>query len=451
MSQRPRVLLLIPHLGGGGAERVTALLTRGLSAQKYELHLGLMTDSVCASELVPAWVRIHRLAAPRVRHSAVSLLRLVRSVQPDLILSGMAHLNFLVLLLRPLFPRKTRVVVRQNATVSDDLGSGRLPAYTRFFYWLLYPFADKIVCQTNAMAADLAARSGVLDNKLRILANPVDVDAIRSLCPDDIDPWSGPGPHLLAIGRLSHEKGFDLLLEAFASLRLKFRGAELTILGTGPELAALIRLRTALRLTDSVRFASYVPRPQQFFPGATLFVLPSRQEGLPNALLEAAAGGLPLVALPSSDGVANLLANKRGAWVGEQVSSGALTKALLAALASIRPGQRFPHPWVEHFRMDSAIQGYERLIDETLREKVAVQGTAIRAMTPGSAGETFARLHGRATIRLIPPISFWTCDPVAAGGAAGDSGHATAQSADTTSPADPGAWKRTLSARDRTT
>ena len=50
MTQRPRVLLLIPHLGGGGAERVITLLSRGLSPQKYELHLGLITESTIASD-----------------------------------------------------------------------------------------------------------------------------------------------------------------------------------------------------------------------------------------------------------------------------------------------------------------------------------------------------------------------------------------------------------------
>jgi hypothetical protein len=62
------------------------------------------------------------------------------------------------------------------------------------------------------------------------------------------------------------------------------------------------------------------------------------------------------------------LAGKDGAWLGTEVSSLALTHALLAALASIRPGQRFAHRWVEAFRMDCAIAGYERLIDEMLQE-----------------------------------------------------------------------------------
>jgi glycosyltransferase involved in cell wall biosynthesis len=364
------VLLLIPHLGGGGAERVTASLTRGLSSQKYELHLGLIGDSVIASDLVPSWVRIHALGVPRVRSAVLPLVRLVRRLQPDLILSGMAHLNFLVLLLRLFFPRKTRVVVRQNATVSAHLGSGRVPLYTRFFYRLLYPFADKVICQTNAMAEDLAAQSGVFKSQLLVLANPVDADAIRKLRSDTIDCWQRPGPHLLAFGRLSPEKGFDILLESLASLRFKFPQAELIILGAGPELAALISLCDRLQLNRSVQFAGYVPHPERFFPGATLFVLPSRSDSLPNALLEAAAGGLPLVALPSSEGVVNLLTGKRGAWMGTDVSSRALTRSLLAALASIHPGERFPHTWVEYFRMDSAIQSYERLIDETLHTQV---------------------------------------------------------------------------------
>ncbi len=373
MTKRPKVLLLIPHLGGGGAERVTALLTRGLSAQKYELHLGLVTESVIASDIVPSSVLIHALGADRVRSAAFPLLRLVRSLEPDVILSGMAHLNFLVLLLRPFFPAHTRVVVRQNATVSADLHSGRLPFYTRVFYRLLYPGADRVVCQTEAMALDLATRTHLGQTRVRVLANPVDAQAIRSVHPDGERHWSGPGPHLLAVGRLSFEKGFDLLLEAFASLRLKYPHAELTILGTGSELAHLTDLRNELRLHDSLRFAGYVPHPERFFRGATLFVLPSRQEGLPNALLEAAAGGLPLVALPASEGVVNLLAGKQGAWVGNAITSSALTRALLAALNGLTAGERFPHAWIDQFRMEYAIQDYERLIDGMLHDNLREQ------------------------------------------------------------------------------
>ena len=368
MGIRPTILLLIPHLGGGGAERVTAILTRGLPGKKYDIHLGLITSSFADLRGVPESVTVHCLGARRVRTSALALLRLVWRIRPDAILSGMAHLNFLVLLLMPLFPRKTRVLIRQNTTVSSVLQSGGLPRYTRLLYRLLYPRADRIVCQSQAMASDLAAESKVSNARLSVLPNPVDLDAIRACDSGGTIEWRGQGPHLLAVGRLSDEKGFDLLLRSLASLRLKYPDADLTIAGIGPEEESLRRLCRSLRLEGNVRFAGHVPFPDAWFRGATLFVLPSRYEGLPNALLEAAAGGLPIVALPASEGLVRLLKGKPGIWLGRSASSASLTDALVRALGSIRAGQRFVHSWIEPFHMENALGAYERLIDEALVE-----------------------------------------------------------------------------------
>ncbi|HEY1984031.1 MAG TPA: glycosyltransferase [Terracidiphilus sp.] len=366
MVKRPTILLLIPHLGGGGAERVTALLSQGLSPQKYDLHLGLITQRNSGSETLPPWVTVHGLGARRVRSAAIALVRLIRLLKPDVILSGMAHLNFLVLLLKPFLPFQTRILIRQNGTVSSMLRSRDSSVLTRLLYRRLYRRADRIVCQSTAMASDLAEQSGVDDSQLLVLPNPVDNETIRAVPRSAADHWPGLGPHLLAIGRLSHEKGFDLLLESFSSLRLKFPHADLTIVGTGPEAMSLKRMRDDLRLKNSVRFAGYVLHPEFYFPGATIFVLSSRHEGLPNALLEAAAAGMPIAALPAAQGIVDLLNGKPGTWVASEISSKALTLSLITALQSLRPRQRFEHIWIEPYRMDRAILAYEDLIDETL-------------------------------------------------------------------------------------
>ena len=196
-----------------------ALLARGLSRDKYELHLGLITQTGAGAESVPSWVRIHALGASRVRAGAFKLLQLVRRVKPDVILSGMFHLNFLVLLLRSFFPRSTRILVRQNGTVSAALAFGSLPASTRLLYRILYRFADRVICQTPAMAEDMAKQLDLDEERLVVLPNPVDVDAIREETAQAPNRWSGPGPHLLAVGRLSREKGFDLLLRALVAVR----------------------------------------------------------------------------------------------------------------------------------------------------------------------------------------------------------------------------------------
>ena len=226
--------------------------------------------------------------------------------------------------------------------VSTALAFGGLPSYTRTLYRLLYRHADRVICQTRAMAADLAGELGLESDCIAVLPNPVDLDGIRAAA-DGPDQWTGSGPHLLAVGRLSLEKGFDLLLRALATVREGFPNADLIIAGAGQEEAALKALCRELELDKAVHFAGHVDRPYAFFPGATLFVLPSRHEGMPNALLEAAAGGLPIVALPASGGIVDLLDDRPGSWLASGISAEALSVSLLAALRTVRHGERFPN------------------------------------------------------------------------------------------------------------
>src|SRR5665213_1338491 len=269
MERRPAVLFLIPHLGGGGAEQVTAQRVRSVSAAKYDVHLGLVTQKNRGPQEMPNWVRVHGIGAARIRSGAWGLLRLVRNVRPDVIISGMAHLNFLVLLLRPLLPRKTRVLVRQNGVIAP-LAAEEPDWSTSLLYRLLYPRADGIICQTAAMEMELALLPDAAA-KLNLIPNPVDIEWIRSVAAVRGDLYSGPGPHLLAVGRLARAKGFDLLLEAFASVREVFPDADLTILGAGPEEAALKELCRGLNLDMAVRFIGYVEQPERWFAGADLF------------------------------------------------------------------------------------------------------------------------------------------------------------------------------------
>jgi glycosyltransferase involved in cell wall biosynthesis len=365
---RPKVLLLIPHLGGGGAERVLALLAQGLDEAKYEVHLCLITRSAGGAPKLPAGVTVHTLDALRVRAAGGRLLRLVWRLKPRLILSGIFHLNFLVLLLRPFFPPSTRVLVRQNGSASAALQFGGLPASTRLLYRLLYRRADRVLCQSVAMAEDLAVAFGVNRKRLAVVPNPVDVDLIRAAAAANQTPWSGPGPHLLAVGRLSTEKGFDLLLRAFASIRTIYPNADLLLAGTGAEEANLKADCHRLGLDKAVCFAGPIDPPWSYFAGATLFVLSSRHEGLPNALLEAAATGLPLVATPASGGLVDLLRDQPGAWLANQISAEALAAALLRALQALGPKERFAHSFIDTFKMDRAVREYEQVIDACLQE-----------------------------------------------------------------------------------
>jgi glycosyltransferase involved in cell wall biosynthesis len=374
MTDRPRILLLIPHLGGGGAEQVTALLAAGLSREKYDLHLALVTQDTLAPKSLPAGVTIHALGARRVRWATFQILRLVHRLKPDLVLSGMAHLNFLVLLLRPFFSPRTRVCVRQNATVSTALASDPHRRLTRLLYRILYRRADRVICQTPAMAKDLRDEISVSEKQLAILANPVDVEDLRVASERSSQSVTAPrpvseGPRLLAVGRLVHEKGFDILLHALVTVREALPEVQLLIAGDGPEESALKVLCRELKLESAVFFLGHVDRPCAWFPDTTLFVLPSRHDAMPNALLEAAACGLPIVAMPASQGLVDLLLEQPGVWLADEIAAPALSVALLRALSQLIPTQRFPHPFIEQFSLQCAIDAYEDVIDATLRER----------------------------------------------------------------------------------
>jgi len=373
-----KLLLLIPHLGGGGAERVVALLARYLDPRRFEVHLGLIAQDFAGADALPAHVQVHRLERHRVRRAGLALVRLAHRIEPDIILGGMAHLNFLVLLLKPLLPRRTRVLVRQNTTASSAATSRRV----RFAYRHLYPRADGILCQSQAMADDLADRFVIPRDRLVVLANPIEVPPHTAADAGNRNFfWPSAGwPRILAVGRLSPEKGIDLLLRAFAQILPQFPRAHLAVLGVGPEAAALKMLSRELLLEDTVTFAGHRQDLADCYAEATLFVQPSRYEGMPNALLEAGAAGLPIVATPSSGGVCDLLRSAPGTWLSAEITSDSLARTITDALDSLKPPgeapMRFPHAFLTPFEAQTAIAAYA----ETMERFAAPRGPIHIAM-----------------------------------------------------------------------
>ena len=361
---------MIPHLGGGGAEHVIATLARCLSRDKYEVHLGVVTqissETLTTRKRLSLPVHIHALGARRVRASAWQILQLVRRINPAVILSGMAHLSLLILLLRPLLPRRIRILVRQNGTLAATLEAGNHPQLSMVLFKLAYRHADIIICQTRSMADELQSTLGIDRERLVVLPNPVDISGIRMSVAQHERAGQFPVARLLSIARLAPEKGIDLLLDAFARVKEIFLSASLQVVGAGPCEFELKSQCRQLGIGEDVEFLGHIESPAQLFAGAAIFVLSSRHEGLPNALLEAAAAGLPIVATPASPGVTDLLHDDPGVWLASDISSAALADALSEALASLQPGQRFQHAWIEDFDHKVSIKAYEDEIDRCL-------------------------------------------------------------------------------------
>ncbi|HEV2382124.1 MAG TPA: glycosyltransferase [Terriglobia bacterium] len=307
-SEPAKVLLLLPSLGGGGAERVMVTLAARLDRSRFTPHIAVLERKGPYLDSLPADVPLHDLAAQRVRSAILPVIRLVWKLRPAVVLSNISHLNLMLLASKPLWPRGVRLWVRETIVVSAWMAAEVTnPRVMGWLYRRLYPRADGILCQCDAMLTDLERRFGIPRRKMVRIYNPVEIERIRALAATAANPYPNRGPHLLACGRLIPMKGFDLLVQAMTEVAQAIPAADLTILGEGPCEASLRALAERLGLADKVHFPGFQSNPYPWMQRADLFVLSSRYEGLPNVMLEALALGTPVVGMDCPGGVREIL------------------------------------------------------------------------------------------------------------------------------------------------
>jgi glycosyltransferase involved in cell wall biosynthesis len=199
-------------------------------------------------------------------------------------------------------------------------------------YLRLVRRADRIITQTEAVARRLEAEIAPRPGQIECLHNPVDAERLVAAAKLATTPFAGPGPHVLAMGRLTPQKGFDLLLKAMAGVRAAGVPARLTIVGVGELEHELAAQAKALGLADAVDLVGFQEKPERFFAHADVFVLSSRYEGMPNVVLEALACGLPIVAFDCPHGVREIVRDGVNGRLLPPEDVGALTAALLDLL-----------------------------------------------------------------------------------------------------------------------
>lgn len=304
-----RALFVVLSMRIGGAERVTATLLQRLAQHtRTELHLALIdSDGELRGELPPS-VTLHSIGTRNPLACLRRLRSLIRDLQPDVVFSTMFPVNVAVSLLKPAFPSHTRLVLRE-VNVLQALTAGRLRGrILKRVAARTFAHADAIVCQSDFMRDDLCNGLRLDRSRLHTIFNPVNFERIQSLA-GEMNPYlgAGPGPHVLAVGRLLPKKGFDRLLDAAPALLARRPDAQFWILGQGPEREPLLQQAHALGISDHVHLVGQAANPYCWMRHADLFVLPSRHEGTPNALLEAIACRSPVVVLDHPGGTREVM------------------------------------------------------------------------------------------------------------------------------------------------
>ena len=313
----PTLAIFLPSLAGGGAERMMLNLAAGVLAE------GIAVDLVCADasgpylSQVPAGCRLVDLKARRVLWALPRLAAWLRRERPSALLAAMDHANLVAIWARRL--ARTRPPVRLAVSVRSQLSlaAANEPSLRgRALPWLarrFYPWADDIIAVSEGVADDLADCLGLSRTRITVIPNPVVSDDLDALASEPVEhPWLVPGapPVVLAAGRLTAQKDFPTLLQAFARL-VPERDLRLMILGEGPDRAALEAEIEALGLGDRIALLGFQTNPFSYMARARLFVLSSAWEGLPGVLIQAMACGTPVVSTDCPSGPREVLVGGR--------------------------------------------------------------------------------------------------------------------------------------------
>ncbi|WP_022670503.1 glycosyltransferase [Hippea alviniae] len=235
----------------------------------------------------------------------MKLYTALRKLKPDVVFSGIAHVNLIVGMLIPLLPKEIKFIARETNIPSINNRREKFRHFDKILY-MFYNNFNAIVSQSKFMKRDLILNFGIKPNIIHVIPNPIDIENIKSksACKDSLLRYGDR--RLLFVGRMEYQKGCDLLIK---SLSLMKKDYHLYIIGDGKDKNSVISLADSLNVKKRVHLLGFKTNPYKYMSQADLLILPSRYEGLPNVVLEANACGIPVVAFGCPGGTVDVIKN----------------------------------------------------------------------------------------------------------------------------------------------
>jgi len=157
-NTKERLAVILPSAHGGGSEKVFFNLLKEFDRSTFEIHLVLIDPSGPFANAIPSDILVYRIGCRRVAGSLPKLIKTLRKISPELILSTIVHLNLAVLLIKPFLPKKTKIFVRESNIPSRALSFGFKDIVFRCLYRVLYSKANGIICPGEEIKQDLETK-----------------------------------------------------------------------------------------------------------------------------------------------------------------------------------------------------------------------------------------------------------------------------------------------------
>jgi glycosyltransferase involved in cell wall biosynthesis len=293
-----------------------------------------------------------------------ALVRYLREERPAVLFSADTYLNLVALWARRLAGVSVRTVISEHIHLSSHLrdGAKRRTWRWRFIVPLLrrmYPEADRIIAVSRGVADDLRTLVGLPPELVTTVYNPVVDSELAKKAEAPIDhAWFVPGapPVIIAVGRLTEQKDFPTLLQAFAQVRAQ-RQARLLLLGEGEMRRKLEALARELGVDQDVSLSGFTNNLFAYMARAAVFVLSSTYEGLGIVLIEALACGCPVVSTDCPSGPAEILENGQYGRLVPVGDSAAMAQAIISTLDALPDRGRLQER-ASYFSVDRAMEQY---------------------------------------------------------------------------------------------
>ena len=280
-----KMLLCIPQLKKGGAERVICNLANYFVKSNSVILYSMKEYSPAYKIDQNVKLYIHKTTTTNVIKENLARIKEVKNIikneKIDIILSFLPQAAFLSLISRGI-RKKTKVII----SVRNDPKVEYKKVIFKILMRLLYPKADAFVFQTQD-ARDYFPKS--IQQKSTIIPNSLNKDFMVQR------PSHNREKVIVSVGRLFEQKNHLLLIKAFEEFDKKVSGYKLLILGEGPLYPKLSDCINNKKINDKVILMGQVDDIKEKIYNATIFVLSSNYEGMPNALMEAMALGIPCV------------------------------------------------------------------------------------------------------------------------------------------------------------
>ena len=288
-----KILFFINSNGVGGAERITITIAKALDKTKYLPVFVLVGKEDKISQFIPKDFRREKIKVRNVYDFlSFKIYNYIKSEKPDVVFSSQVFLNVRLISVARLIGG-IKVILRHPSSMTLITG------INSFFMNRTYKYAHTIVAQQEEMAGELMALPGVRAECVKVLHNPIDVDTIREKLNDMVSPYIDiSGIRFLNVGSIYPAKGQDILLKAFLQVHCSLPESHLFLVGRIADkdfYQNLVSYIECNNLNDYVHFVGYTDNPYQWMKYADCFVLSSRTEGLPNALIEASYLQVPVV------------------------------------------------------------------------------------------------------------------------------------------------------------